>query len=233
MYETITLHFSPGHAQKILKGGACQLDVAHLMGQQGYPLELQVHKTVGNRLRRAVKRGKSVRVYAHEVDGGGKFLDWFKNLGSKIKSGYEKIKPYVAPLVKEAATKLADVGTAAVAPYLPSSVNQLITENKGKAVDALGNVTGAYGMCGNCGGCGMTLPTFGGGMPLPTFGGAMVVPAYRGMAVRRPQPFSNWSTQAMPLGPAMTSKVAYPGWGLSANFDDLGANLTGEGFRVI
>ena len=235
--EMITLHFDPKHAHNLLSKGACQLSAAHLMGHKGEPLEVEVHKTVANRLRRAVKNGKSARIYSHEVipiEGGGKFLDFFKNLGQKIKQGYEYIKPYVAPLVKEAATKVADVGIAAASPYLPSSVNQLIQENKGKAVDALGNVTGAYGMhaCSACGGNGVVLPTFSGagsGVVLPTFGGAMHMGVNRGLAVHRPQPWSNWSTMAMPLSPAMTSKVAYPGWGFQSDYQGLGAN----GFRVI
>ena len=223
MRETITLHFDPKHAHNLLSKGACQLSPAHLMGEKGEPLEVEVHKTVANRLRRAVKHGKSARVYSHEIiplEGSGKFIDFFKNLGQKIKQGYEYIKQYVAPLVKEAVSKVADVGVAAASPYLPSSVNQLIQQNKGAAVDALGNVTGAYGMHGHCGGCGMTLPTFG---------GAMHVGVNRGLAVHRPQPWSNWSVQSMPLSPAMTSKVAYPGFGFPADYEGLGAN----GFRVI
>lgn len=222
MQELITLHFSPRHAQNLCRRGVCQLDIAHLTGQRGHPLEIEVRKTVGSRLRRAAKHGRSARVRMEEIDGAGKFADFFKNLGQKISEGYQKIKPYVAPLVKEAATKLADVGTAAVSPYLPSSVNTLIQQNKGAAVDALGNVTGAYGMHYNC-------PHCGGGAMIPSRHAATFP-----QAVRRPQPWSNWSTQAMPLSPAMTSKVAYPGWGLPADFGDYGANLTGgEGFRVI
>lgn len=241
MSETITLHFSPKHANAMLRKGSCQLDIKHLMGEDGSPLVVVVHKTVATRLRKAVRNGKAARVYSHEIiplEGGGKVADWFKNLGQKIKQGYEKIKPIVAPLVKEAATKLADLGISQISPYLPSQINQLIQDNKGKAVDALGSVSGAYGMCGGQGPMPLPMISSGQQMPcvscgsVPVFGGAMVPNRggmTSGLSVYRPQPWSNWSTQSMPLSPAMTSKVAYPGWGFQANFDGLGAN----GFRVV
>jgi len=239
MSETITLHFSPKHANAMLRKGSCQLDIKHLMGEAGEPLQVVVHKTVATRLRKAVRNGKAVRVYSHEIiplEGGGKFIDFFKNLGQKIKEGYEKIRPVVAPLLKEGVSKLADLGISQISPYLPSQVSQLIQENKGKAVDALGSVSGAYGMRG--GAMPMPMVSSGQAMPcvscgsVPVFGGAMVPnrgSMTSGLSVYRPQPWSNWSTQAMPLSPAMTSKVAYPGWGFQANFDGLGAN----GFRVV
>jgi hypothetical protein len=47
---------------------------------------------------------------------------------------------------------------------------------------------------------------------VPIYGGAMMP-----MGVYYPQPYSNWSTQAMVLSPAMMSKPVWPGFGCAAN----------------
>ena len=49
-------------------------------------------------------------------------------------------------------------------------------------------------------------------MAYPVYGGAMMP----SMGVYYPQPYSNWSTMALSLAPAMMSKLPYPGFGFYA-----------------
>lgn len=212
--EIVRLHFDPNHAKKLLSGsGVCQLHSDYLTGKRGTALEVEVPKAVATKLRKAVRSKKSARVRMDDLGGEG-IREWFQNLGRQIKKGYEKIKPSVAPLVKEGVGKLVDMGSSAVAPFLPQQVNQLIQDNKGKAVDQLGQLTGAYGV---------QLPMMGIPYGMPIYGGAM------NPAVFYPQVYSNWSTQSMPLAPAMQSKNPYPGWGYPAHF----AETSGGSFKAI
>lgn len=213
--EIVRLHFDPHHAKKLLSGsGVCQLHSDYLSGKRGTALEVEVPKAVATKLKKAVRMKKAARVRMDELGGEG-IKEWFQNLGRKIKAGYEKVKPALAPLVKEGVGKLVDMGASAAAPFLPQQVNQLIQENKGKAVDQLGQITGAYGV---------QLPMMGVPYGMPVYGGAIVNPA-----VIYPQVYSNWSTQSMPLAPAMMSKNPYPGWGYPAGFGD----TSGGSFRTI
>jgi hypothetical protein len=209
MKERITLHFEPAHAKKLLSGkGVCQLSADHISGKKGVPLEVEVHRSVATRLRKASRGKKASRVRIDELGGEG-IKEWFQNLGKKIKDGYQKVKPQLAPLIKQGVGKLADLAQDASKPFLPAQVNQLIADNKQKAVDFIGQQTGAYGV-----------------MPLYGYG---ALPLYGYGAVTYPQPVANWSTMAMPLAPPMMSKNPYPGWGFPQGYGD----TTGQGFRVI
>ena len=208
MHERVTLYFEPHHAKKLLSGkGVCQLSNSHLSGKKGIPLEVQVPRHVATRIRKAHRMGKASRIHMHEMGGEG-IKEWFQNLGRKIKSGFQAVKPALAPLIKEGVGRLADMGADAVKPFLPSQVNQLIQDNKGKAVDWIGQQTGAYGL-------------------LPLYGGAMMP------VVHYPQPVANWSTMAMPLAPAMVSKLPYPGWGMGHVPGQLASDVSGGSFRTI
>lgn len=219
--ETITLHFGPVHAKKLLSGrGVAQLGKEYISGSQGEPLQVQVSKSVANRIRKAQRAGKSTRVRLDELHGQGikeffaKLKRGFEKAGEVLKPIYEKIKPAVAPLLREGVTKLADIGASAAAPFLPAQVNKLIQEQKGAAVQKLGDVTGAYGVVG-----------------LPLYGGAMMPH----MGVYYPQPYSNWSTQSLPLAPAMLYKLPFPGYGFAAGTPG-GEPIEptrGSGFRVL
>lgn len=216
--QRITLHFEPHHAKKLLSGkGVCQLSHTHLAGRKGVPIEVDVPRHVATRLRKASQMGKASRVRMDEMGGEG-IKEWFQNLGRKIKDGYEKIKPAVAPLVKQGVGRLVDMGADVAKPFLPSQVNQLIQDNKGKAVDFIGQQTGAYGL----------LPVYGGSV-YPVYGYGAVP-----MAVHYPQPIANWSTQAMPLSASMISKIPYSGFGMPAGtIGQLSADTSGGSFKAI
>jgi hypothetical protein len=217
--EIITISFSPAQAKKIVGKGVSQLSHEYITGKKGHPLQVQVRKSTANRLRKAAKAGKSARIRLDEmesIEGAGPVLDWLKKIGKQAKQFYdEKLKPTFAPIIKEGVGKLADMGAAAAAPFLPAQVNKLIQENKGQAVDWLGSSVGAYGVMG--------LPVYGGSVMMP-FGG-----------VYYPQPYSNWSVASMPMAPAMMSKLPWPGFGASAGVPggEPVENPRGSGFRVI
>lgn len=149
--KQIKLCFEPKHAGKMLRGGAVQLAPEHLTGKRGEPLVVMVSKPVHTRLSKAIRNGKSARITLHDLQddiGGEGIKEWFQNLGRNIKNVYEKIKPVVAPIVKEGVGRLADIGLDMAKPFLPDVVNKFAQDNKGQAIDALGKVTGAYGIKG-------------------------------------------------------------------------------------
>lgn len=223
MKEVVQLGFDKKHAQKMLGGkGVCQLTPEYISGSKGEKLTATVRKPVATRLRKAMRAGKSARVRLDELEGEGikEFFQKLKEVGQKIKGGVERfVKPVLGNVLKEATTRGVDFLASKAQPFLPEQVNKLIQENKGKAVEAIGSTTGAFGLA-----------------PYPyLYGGAVMMPA-----VYYPAPMSNWSTQAMPLSGQMQSKLPYAGFGLPAGIPGgepvempSKRKAGGRGFRVI
>ena len=214
--ETVTLHFSPIHAKKMLSGkGVCQLDGAHLRGEKGHPLEVQVKRATANKLKKAAKAGKSVRVRMDELHdgvGGTGIADFFR----KVKEGFQKAGKFLKEKVidtdlyqQQIKPKVRQGLEAAIKQFVPAAAQPIAQ----KGLEFVGEKTGAAGV-----------------YAVPVYGGAMMP-----MGVYYPQPYSNWSTMAMPLAPAMMSKPVWPGFGLPAGVQG-GEPIEptrGSGFRVV
>ena len=206
--ETITLHFGPVHAKKLLSGkGVAQLGKDYMSGSQGHPLEVQVSKSVANRIRRAQRAGKSTRVRLDELHGSG-----LREFFEKLKRGAKWLKEKVIDTdlyQQQIKPKVRQGLEAAIKQFVPAAAQPIAQ----KGLEFVGEKTGAAGV-----------------YAVPVYGGAMMP-----MGVYYPQPYSNWSTMAMPLAPAMMSKPVWPGFGMPSGLPggEPVEKTGGQGFRVL
>lgn len=145
-HVSVPLNLTHNQGKKLVKGKPIQLK-HHQLFQGPHLVVMQLHKA--KTLHKAHKSGKGSRLHLspQEIEMSGAGLgDFFKKIGEFYT---QKIKPYVAPLLKQGVSSLADFGVNAAktaAPMFAPEIQSLSDRYKDVAVSKLGQATGAYGL---------------------------------------------------------------------------------------
>jgi hypothetical protein len=145
-YAVVPLNLTHEQGMKLVRGKPVQLRHHQLLNGP-HQVVLAIHKAKKLHKAHSLSKGCRLHLSPQEVEMSGQGLgDFFKKVG---KFYTEKIKPYVAPLVKQGVSSLADLGVSAAKTALPMfapELQSLSDRYKDQAVSKLGEVTGAYGM---------------------------------------------------------------------------------------
>lgn len=114
MYQKFACDVSPLQIRRLAKGERIRLKPSQL----GHGMELDLTATQVKNCEKAMRLGKGVQlgfsdaqIEHHMKTGDGRFGDFFKNVGSKIKSGAVSVAQNLAPILID---KAASMGTALV-----------------------------------------------------------------------------------------------------------------------
>jgi len=114
MYQNFACDISPLQLKRLAKGDRIRLK----NDQLGHGMGLDLTATQVKACEKAMRLGKGVQlgfsdaqIEHHMKVGDGRFSDFFKNVGSKIKSGAVSVAQNLAPMLID---KAASIGTALV-----------------------------------------------------------------------------------------------------------------------
>lgn len=159
----VKLYLEPKH-KKLVRGATVQLKPCHMSGSgmSVKPVDLKLSPKMEKAIAKAMRasKGYRLRLSPAEIEGSGikEAFEKFK-VGAKrglegVKKGYELYKEHVVPVAGPAIRKglkgAAKAGLAALAVAQPELVPAiaLLESQSDRIVDAIGDKTGAYGMCG-------------------------------------------------------------------------------------
>lgn len=146
----INIRLSPAQVRKLVKGHSVQLSKSAVKGGE---YTLDVHPVIYNRIMKARKQNKGLRLMLSEEEIAGSGLkEWLQGLyegGKKAydvaKKIYEPFKPILAPILRQGAQNLAEQGISKLASKSPNAAS-LVSQLSPSAIDLIGKKTGAFGM---------------------------------------------------------------------------------------
>lgn len=194
------IHLDPVKHKRLLKGHTVQLSKAYLSGGAGSPVDIVLSDRKQKAIAKARRLGKGYRLSLDPMEMEGEGLrDFFKTIkkgAKKVGQFYKKhLKEDVGPLLKKGVKTALDAGVVALSaaqPELAPALGVLNEKLGDKVVKAIGDTTGAYGMCcGQCGGRGVIgVQGHGYASPAEWFGSNAV---YVNPRVAQPGYYAGWS----------------------------------------
>ena len=145
--ENLKIDLKPGHLRRLADGNTITIKPDMI----GTGIPLRVHPMTAKKIKRAHRAGKACRLCMSqaEIEASGGKITW-KGFKRGLKQGWDfykkSIKPIVGPLIRKGLKAAVEKGVPAAAAYVGAPELALAAPELSKAVEQIGDVSGAYGV---------------------------------------------------------------------------------------